>query len=526
MKRFLSLALVGALVLGVSSVVYANVCAFDPVPAATLLFPFVAYDYQGGNDGTTTLFSITNVSSEAQIVHVTLWTDFSVAILDFNILLTGYDVQEINIRDILGNGQLPVTVIGPHTDDEGVSDDGPVSSGNNLVVGRDYSYVGNLMDPPEPTNAIDSARCNSGMTAYPGRYDDPIDPQYLALFEAWLKKSQTETRQFSDECYPVGGPYGSPYNVDPASWFEARTADDVTWMYITADVVETCNLLFPSESAYWVPFDPNDPGAGVARYDNVLIGQTMWIDNANRFSEADNAVHLEADLDLDNVATLGNDPWPISFYARYSNPLRSDWREPLPTAWAFRYLHGDLNGDGIEDIETSIRAWKGSTMDEFDYIIDLYFSPRTQSPSSFIASNCYAYTYYSWDDDENVTEVDQIPWSQPGGGRVIPNLLPLETQEVSLDWFNTIDVKGWMLFVWPASNFDVAGSQELTPDYYQTWMGVKYNAFNMYSAATSAVVMANYNCFSDQVLPDLGVNYKYVDPLDGYYVSPGAFPID
>ena len=90
MKRFVTLALVGALVLGASSIVYANVCAFDAVPAATILFPFVSLDYNNPVGGTSTTFSITNVSAEAQIVHVTVWTDFSAAILDFNILLTGY----------------------------------------------------------------------------------------------------------------------------------------------------------------------------------------------------------------------------------------------------------------------------------------------------------------------------------------------------------------------------------------------------------------------------------------------------
>ena len=73
MKKFLAFALVGAVVLGLSSVVYANVCAFDAVPAATLLFPFIEYDYTTDGAGGTTLFSITNVSSEAQVVHVTLW---------------------------------------------------------------------------------------------------------------------------------------------------------------------------------------------------------------------------------------------------------------------------------------------------------------------------------------------------------------------------------------------------------------------------------------------------------------------
>ena len=83
MKRFLTMALAGVLALGLGSAAYAVECALDNVPASTLLFPFVTYDYETGfiggtdNSGQTTLFAITNVSSEAQIVHVTLWSDLS-----------------------------------------------------------------------------------------------------------------------------------------------------------------------------------------------------------------------------------------------------------------------------------------------------------------------------------------------------------------------------------------------------------------------------------------------------------------
>ena len=159
MKKFLTLALVGALVLGVSSVVYANVCAFDAAPAATLLFPFVAYNYDAGFDGITTLFSITNVSSEATIAHVTVWTDFSVAILDFNILLTGYDVQVINIRDILKDGVLPVTKIEGHTTTEGINDDGPVSEANSILP---WDFTQPLDEPESTLGGLSPDRCATG----------------------------------------------------------------------------------------------------------------------------------------------------------------------------------------------------------------------------------------------------------------------------------------------------------------------------------------------------------------------------
>ena len=498
MKKFLSLALVGAVVLGVSSVVYANVCAFDPVPAATLLFPFVAYDYNGGTSGATTLFSITNVSSEAQIVHVTLWTDFSIAILDFNILLTGYDVQRMNIRDILADGQLPVTVSSTHAG--GVVDDGPVSEANQL----NGDWVGGLMAMPDSTASL-GARCASGDAAYPGQYINKIPPGVLSLFKQWLQSSQTEGRYFWD-C-DATAPYPGGF------WFDTRDDTTPTWMYITADVVETCNKTFPDEGGYFT---------GEARYDNVLMGDVQWLGTTPEgvfLSEADTAVALEADMDLGMVATASDIiGLPISFYARYAgvNDGVSDFREPLPTAWAFRYMN-----DATINVDTYIRAWKGST--SMATIYDLDFTPYNESPTMFVADNCWAYTYYTWDDDENVESSITNPWSQPGHDYVIPNLLPLETQEVHSMQFNTVADYGWMLFVWPQSNVDVGVPLTAPwvvgdPDYYQTWMGVKYTGFGQFSAGTSATVMANYNCFSQQVLPNLGVAFEYVDAT-GYVVS-------
>ena len=108
----------------------------------------------------------------------------------------------------------------------------------------------------------------------------------------------------------------------------------------------------------------------------------------------------------------------------------------------------------------------------------------------------------------------------PGGESVIPNLIPLETQEIPVEQFDTPGEYGWMLFVWPASNYPPALTNEDPDDFYQTWMGVRYNAFTQWSAAMDGAVMANFNCFSDQVLPNLGINYDYVDG-GGYVVSPG-----
>ena len=78
----------------------AVICTVDEVPAATLLLPYFEVDL-GEPVGPRTLFSVNNASATAVLAHVVVWSDLSVPVLDFNIYLTGYDVQTINLRDVL-----------------------------------------------------------------------------------------------------------------------------------------------------------------------------------------------------------------------------------------------------------------------------------------------------------------------------------------------------------------------------------------------------------------------------------------
>src|SRR5438094_6505309 len=81
-------------------------CDIGVAPAATLLLPYFEVDASPGatGAGATTLFTITNTSRYPQIAHVTVWTDWSFPVLDFNIFLTGYDVQGINLFDVIVRG--------------------------------------------------------------------------------------------------------------------------------------------------------------------------------------------------------------------------------------------------------------------------------------------------------------------------------------------------------------------------------------------------------------------------------------
>ena len=79
----------------------------DNVPGATLLLPYFEVDL-GDPAGRTTLFTINNTSATAALTNVTLWTDAGVPSESFNVYLTGYDVQSINLRDLF-DGVLPIT---------------------------------------------------------------------------------------------------------------------------------------------------------------------------------------------------------------------------------------------------------------------------------------------------------------------------------------------------------------------------------------------------------------------------------
>src|SRR5881398_373624 len=75
-----------------------DTCDVKVGPAATLLLPYFEVDVSG-NSGQTTLFTVTNVSRYPQIARVTLWTDLAYPLFTFNLYLTGYDVQSINLAD-------------------------------------------------------------------------------------------------------------------------------------------------------------------------------------------------------------------------------------------------------------------------------------------------------------------------------------------------------------------------------------------------------------------------------------------
>jgi hypothetical protein len=87
----------------------ARICVMDDVPAATLLLPYFEVDLDNPT-GAGTNVSINNAFADPVVAKLELWTDLGVPIFGFNIYLKGYDVQTLNLGDVIRDGILPNTL--------------------------------------------------------------------------------------------------------------------------------------------------------------------------------------------------------------------------------------------------------------------------------------------------------------------------------------------------------------------------------------------------------------------------------
>src|ERR1700730_7921233 len=112
---------------------YAQTVPITPLPftaisetaGSTLLVPYFEVDLSTPN-GRNTIFTINkggpldavtvngnpaganNNAPTAVLAHVTIWSDLGVPVFNFNVYLTGYDVETVNMRNLLA-GTLPRT---------------------------------------------------------------------------------------------------------------------------------------------------------------------------------------------------------------------------------------------------------------------------------------------------------------------------------------------------------------------------------------------------------------------------------
>jgi len=451
MKKVIILSLALALVGGVA---YANFCARDAVPAATLLFPYVTVDMTAAGapdpSGQTTLTGIVNVSRAAVIVHFTAWDALSNPRIDFDEVLSGYDALQINWRDFL-DGRFDLfdtaltafTATSPYTLD-------PFEWGPD---GRSQSNIGGQLTTAVQRNTITTC---ATVPPYGNRSD--LSATIIALLNEVLI------------AYPHEGCGTASLRADKTAW--APAGPNPLFFYVTADVVNSCNLQFPNEVTYWT--------TPIANTNNVLIGDVIYLKASTNYSEMFPAVHIEALAGYAGTAFYGEKT------ATQVN------REPLATAFAFRYGNDPLAG-----ITSNVILWKN-----FHEIL-----------VTDEVSDCGSYVYYAWDMDERSLSTTTQPISGLPTGGLSPNQFPLETQKVpvSTAYFDLPASFGWMLIVLPPSYVNVPGWADLTtavavtPRAYMGWAGLQF-VYGTYSAGVEAATMANYWCNTSQQLDVLGTN--------------------
>jgi hypothetical protein len=486
MKKTIILALAVALVGGVA---YANFCSRDIVPSASLLVPYIVVDTNADGSpnpsGYTTLTVVTNASSAKQLIHVTVWNAMSEPVVDFDEVMSGYDVWSINWRDLVtGSFNLFDTgtpALGfwnpPAGTTATIGTAGSAFGPTSNPLGPSFAGIGNPQDTdyPTPTNT----GCGfpwGNLSAYAGIIQAGLQsPLY-----AW-----TGTYQDTN-CDTVA-------EIGFQGWLTTLTASPL-FFYATIDTVYACNGFFPNQVEYWSYAN----GVTVPGYNtdnNVLTGYDFYLNFTANFSESLPAVGLEA---IPGTFTPG-------FYTpnkQIADPNEAtitwgDTREPLGTAYAFNYL----NAGGVT---TDVAVWKSAQ--EFDI---------TTRYEHVLA--CAPYIYYAWDENEQAKA--RTITTCPSGlcfGNPEPNVFPFQTQRVPVNTVNFTGLmtgNGWMLIVFdPAipypSPYDPATALD---GYLQAYVFAKYT-FGAYSTAVEATTMSNVWCFPTQVLPNLNmVNFLLVD---------------
>jgi len=170
-------------------------CDIAVMPAATLLLPYFEVDFNAPSTlARTTLFTIVNTSKEQRIARVTIWTDWAYPVMNFNVLLTGYDVQAMNMYDIIGRGLIPVTGAGATSCPQAAVS--PISEGllsdlrTALTLGRVSSCsaaIGGQHDSATGYITIDVvSTCDVTMPTAPAYYDELLYDNVLTGDYEWV----------------------------------------------------------------------------------------------------------------------------------------------------------------------------------------------------------------------------------------------------------------------------------------------------------------------------------------------------
>jgi hypothetical protein len=270
-------------------------CRVANQPAATILIPYFEVDL-ADPAGRTTLLSVNNASAKPAVARVVLWTDWGVPTLAFDIYLTGFDVQSLNVRNLL-QGTLPTS-------------------------GPEASNVGAL----SRTNVVFNGCGNTGKAGVTG----PLN----ATEAAWLRAAHTGhavTKTPSERCAGSGA-----------------SGPNLATGYITVDAVNRCTprsvgktANTPADAAYFAK-----GGTGLASNANVLWGDFHFVNSRKNTADSQTAISIVADSDFFAAGDY-------TFYGRYVNFDSRDGRIPLSSLYYARFMEGGPFAGG-----TDLLVWR------------------------------------------------------------------------------------------------------------------------------------------------------------------------
>lgn len=280
-------------------------CDIGVTPAATLLIPYFEVAFQDEPaKALTTIFTVTNTSAKPQIARATIWTDWAYPVLTFDMVLTGYGVAGVNLRDVIANGRLPA---------RNVPTPGPLSAPNTANLNHATSMPIDCSERPEA-----------------------VSPAMLAD----LKTALTTGRRVGPDGCTGSARVGSNHGTNAIG-------------YVTIDVVATCSSILPTNPQYFL---------AELLFDNVLIGDWMMISPDARignYAGGNPMVHIRAVPEGGPAGTVVPTNLPYTFYDRLTNTMPShiprtvDRRQPLPVTFVARYIEG-----GTTDFQTRFTIWR------------------------------------------------------------------------------------------------------------------------------------------------------------------------
>ena len=304
-------------------------CDIGVAPAATLLVPLFEVDLAApATSARTTLFSITNVSHQPQIARVTLWTDWAYPLFAFNVFLTGYDVQSINLYDVLARGVVAQT--------SNAMPSGAMSSSAN-------------------PRFLSTAATNCSTSRMPSEIP------YSLLTD--LQTALTTGAFSACGTHRIGGSHALAIG------------------YATIDVVADCTFRTPAERAYH---------ERELLFDNVLVGDYQIVGPGQNYAQAEAMVHIRAIPEgsaaatnlpftfYDRYATKGADrrqPLPSVFVARYLQGGGSGFA-----------THFKVWREGVVGADATCAEYaKNGSFDASEYVrFDSRENPTTAMPTQII----------------------------------------------------------------------------------------------------------------------------------------------